>query len=521
MKKKLSILIVFVIVFSLLIPQNIFADDETDANTYQGRFNRNGIILLGGPQAASDTSIKISWLDMVGYKGYKICWKEAGGAEEDSVILENTSADSYIIKGLKPKTKYEIKIKGIIKGIEQDLYTEAERYEHTIADGYTYVKEPSYVYGTRISSKDYIEMTWNIHEKDAILQIYRSDKEDGSYELVGSASGTEEEQQKLNKYGLGQVIFRDDSVVGGKTYYYKAKSVLQTEDGTQESEFSEVAEFESKNMKLPIFSSKMINKRGVYSKSITWKFTSDQTNYRVYLGKRSNTGSAADLYTYNSSNGKRVKRAIKSVEYSYNGKKYYKLKAGVRTAPVEPGKPIYLRINTKSKVWIRKDGKGFANFEVDNVEPYYMNYFNNSVDLHFNGTNTMHAEEYPSDEQGPDDLKGYLELLLEKFQNKEAVNKAFYGSSADSTTVSLRWDLVPLAKKYALRYGKTKEEAINSKPIILPCYQAEYEIEGLEENNDYCFLLTDLREGDSLDTYIGERTSEYFVRVASRPFLLH
>ena len=88
---------------------------------------------------------------------------------------------------------------------------------------------------------------------DARLQIYRADTEDGLYTQIADISGTENKEQELKKYGKGQIDFKDESVEAGKTYYYKAKSVLQTENGTMESDFSSPVVFEAKNMKDPLF----------------------------------------------------------------------------------------------------------------------------------------------------------------------------------------------------------------------------------------------------------------------------
>ena len=99
MKRKLSFLLVLVFAISLLLPQNIFADAETEEDTYRllGGLSRSGIVLLGGPQAASDTSIKVSWLDRIGYKGYKLYWKlDEEGASQDSVApVSYTHLDVY------------------------------------------------------------------------------------------------------------------------------------------------------------------------------------------------------------------------------------------------------------------------------------------------------------------------------------------------------------------------------------------------------------------------------------------
>lgn len=518
MKRKLSFLLVLVFAISLLLPQNIFADDETEEDTYRllGGLSRSGIVLLGGPQAASDTSIKVSWLDRIGYKGYKLYWKlDEEGASQDSVALKPTKDNSYVIKGLEPGKKYEIKIRGIVQHLDSDKYTDLNDSLHGVDYGYTYVCQPSYAKYTRMSSKDFIEMTWNVHEKDARLQIYRADTEDGLYTQIADISGTENKEQELKKYGKGQIDFKDESVEAGKTYYYKAKSVLQTENGTMESDFSSPVVFEAKNMKDPLFTTKMINKKGTYSKQITWKLTSDETNYKASVGPYTSADKLGTLYTFNSSNGKRVKRTIQRMEYSFDGKKYSAIKPGYPVS-LEPGKSLYVRITMKSKIWIRKDGKGYVNLHIRDAAPnyQYLLYFDHDIDLHFDGTNQVNTKPV-YDDYDSDDQKGYLEKFLEL--PKDGAGLYLWGGTLDSRTAVAFWDLVPGAKKYAVKYGKTREEAIKSEPVVVPAYQVIYKLEGLEENSDYYILVTDIREGEPDDFYSKDRTEELQVRVASRP----
>lgn len=62
MRRKISILLIFVIAVILILPQGIFAASNTDhtLSDYRWEFDPPGIVIWGGPEAVSDTSIKAS-----------------------------------------------------------------------------------------------------------------------------------------------------------------------------------------------------------------------------------------------------------------------------------------------------------------------------------------------------------------------------------------------------------------------------------------------------------------------------
>lgn len=409
-------------------------------------------------------------------------------------------------------TGYELKYNGFgpatAIGDEIDFYTDVKDYESTFAYGYTYMNTPSFAKGTGLSTKNSISMTWNVYERDAQLQVYRAEAKDGPYKLVTTVSGTKTQEQIMKKYGRYQVDFKDESVEKGKTYYYKAKSILTIADGNRESDFSDVYVFEAKNSKEPRLTSKLINRRGTYSKKLTWKVTSQKENYDVCIGSGWSKGAGASLYSYSSSTGKRVKKAVVRVEYSYDGHKFKTLKKQSQRR-LKPGESIYLRVVTKSKVYIRKDGKGFANINIDYVVPD-LNYgllevIEDSVDdmnLQLDGKVTIN--HFDNEDTSGERSFPYKDFAY--YQNEKAWSRKLWGYAVDSRTAVVGWYMVPETEKFALRYGKTKEEAMKSKPIILPSYQINYKIDGIEENQAYYFLLTNLKKGESDNTYMEDRT---------------
>ena len=62
------------------------------------------------------------------------------------------------------------------------------------------------------------------------------------------------------------------------------------------------------------------------------------------------------MHSVYSTSGKAFSTKPVKVQYSYDGKKYTTMN---KNLTLQPGKTIYIRIQLKNKLWIRKDGKGF------------------------------------------------------------------------------------------------------------------------------------------------------------------
>ena len=102
------------------------------------------------------------------------------------------------------------------------------------------------------------------------------------------------------------------------------------------------------------FDSQLLNKGGTYSKTMTWKVTSDIANYKLQI-LRNNMKFQSVRSKGSAQAGKTFTCKIAKVQYSFDGKNYKTLS---KSATLKPGESIYLKVTFKNKVYIRKDGIG-------------------------------------------------------------------------------------------------------------------------------------------------------------------
>ena len=83
---------------------------------------------------------------------------------------------------------------------------------------------------TSVKSTAYnkLKVSWKVVPAATSYQIYRSTAKDGDYQNI----------KTINSVGTSS--WTDGSVKTGKTYYYKIKTVVKTQNGEQTSGFSNV-----------------------------------------------------------------------------------------------------------------------------------------------------------------------------------------------------------------------------------------------------------------------------------------
>lgn len=490
MKKRITILLTLVMIFSMILPQSAFADEVTDKNIYP---HEVGIFFWGGYKIVDDTTIKIYWLDLSHCSGYMLSWQPVGGNETEakSVVLKRTDNHSddhaYTITGLKPNTEYKIQIRGILKNSEGNVYTKTYS-----TDAATFVTAPEYGRDLPSTKSDSIELTWKVREKDAVLKVYRSNSKDGSYEYIGSADGTGDKWAEFDRNKDNLITYTDTAVTAGKTYYYKARTEVSVGEKVQSSSDSEVVSFSAKNWEKGNYTAKLLSKKGAYTKTLKWKIKSDEVNYDTVIKASDRVARLYDKYYL---------RYIASVYYSFDGKKYIRLKGDIT---LKPGETIYVKFNLNGRGWVRKDKKGWNYLNVEyNQGNRRAEYDGEFLVLEFDDKGYLYPG-YPEkyDPSLPAEFT-YWTLWMDNKVTLDIVNNA---------EIKLSWILAGSGYGYHLRYGKTKDEAKNSEPICLPSWQIEYVFDNLERDTGYCFLIAavdeDGREG-AVETVYG--------RIATRP----
>lgn len=161
---------------------------------------------------------------------------------------------------------------------------------------------------TSVKSTAYnkLKVSWKVVPAAASYQVYRSTKKDGDYQNIKSIDS------------VGTSSWTDSSVKTGKTYYYKIKVVVKTQNGNQTSGFSNVKSAKAVPAKTTL-KAKASNAKNV---KLTWSKVKGANGYEIYRS--------------NSKDGKyqKVKTISKGGTTSYKDGKlkksttyYYKIRA--------------------------------------------------------------------------------------------------------------------------------------------------------------------------------------------------
>ena len=171
---------------------------------------------------------------------------------------------------------------------------------------------------TSVKSTAYnkLKVSWKVVPAATSYQIYRSTAKDGDYQNI----------KTINSVGTSS--WTDSSVKTGKTYYYKIKTVVKTQNGEQTSGFSNVKSAKAVPAKTTL-KAKASDAKNV---KLTWSKVKGASGYEIYRsnskdGKYSKVKTISKGSTTSYKNGK----LKKSTTYYYkirayrkvNGKKVY------------------------------------------------------------------------------------------------------------------------------------------------------------------------------------------------------
>lgn len=511
MKKKAALFIMMILTITIAVPQGVWADSGDKGNTYQFQTG----VLPYSAQMEDNTSVRVTWKSYTACKGFILSWEKASGNQkEDFVRIDDPKAETYVVKNLEAGQKYHFQIVGILTGADgKDLLTEPWSITGT-----TYLQVPELMNWESMGS--FIRTKWKLAESYSAIKLYRADSEQGTYKLIatlGNPSG--ESPPQNNKDGQESnaergpwredqhmaVTYKDTDVEAGRTYYYKAQAVGTVCGKQYTSKATSAEPLEAKNFEASFYS-KLMNKKGTYTKQFTMRITSDKGNYKTYFNK------LKSLDAISSSTGSNVKQAFTKVEYSMDGKKFYDLKG--QEASIDGGETIYIRITTKTNFWLRKDGRAELHFDVKYCRPKEGGAVD-GADLRFTALEPRPGWQPEWDAVGEisgkvndyyNDHWDYPPSELDRLLNDSGYLFGEPNPQAEkvsNTSVMLSWKSVDHAESYVVRYGRTKKSVApqQGNPIIVPKYQVQCLIDGLKKGKTYYFSVISSGNAEGTDEF--------------------
>lgn len=205
------------------------------------------------------------------------------------------------------KGTYYLKVQAFAKNAVEKEYTLCVNKIENRKTSVTSVKSTAY---------NKLKVSWKVVPAATSYQIYRSTAKDGDYQNI----------KTINSVGTSS--WTDGSVKTGKTYYYKIKTVVKTQNGEQTSGFSNVKSAKAVPAKTTL-KAKASDAKNV---KLTWSKVKGASGYEIYRsnskdGKYSKVKTISKGSTTSYKNGK----LKKSTTYYYkirayrkvNGKKVY------------------------------------------------------------------------------------------------------------------------------------------------------------------------------------------------------
>lgn len=205
------------------------------------------------------------------------------------------------------KGTYYLKVQAFAKNAVEKEYTLCVNKIENRKTSVTSIKSTAY---------NKLKVSWKVVPAATSYQIYRSTAKDGDYQNI----------KTINSVGTSS--WTDGSVKTGKTYYYKIKTVVKTQNGEQTSGFSNVKSAKAVPAKTTL-KAKASDAKNV---KLTWSKVKGASGYEIYRsnskdGKCSKVKTISKGSTTSYKNGK----LKKSTTYYYkirayrkvNGKKVY------------------------------------------------------------------------------------------------------------------------------------------------------------------------------------------------------
>ncbi len=496
MKKLITLMLAVSLLFSLMMPQTAFAGESTETSTKTNNSYPFDLhVLPSSIEMESETSIRIFWYQDVPYQALQISWRKADEAsnQTQSVRIDSPTSEelkkqdgksSYVIEELSPNTAYIFTMQGILTGADgQEIFTKPWNIE-----GKTSLYTPKLAASS--TNSVYINSYWDVRELNSILKLYRSETENGSYQLIGTFDARDKLDEptgptrQFSRFNCSDFLGAKNA---NKTYYYKAQAEIVKNGNTYYSAMSEPVALKTKYSD-GSYIVKVLNNKTTTNKQLKLKLTSNEANYNTYLNN------FKGLYR----GGK--KRIVKKAEYSKDGKKYYTLTN--KNVLLKPGKSIYLRITTKS-TYSTKDYKELGSM---------------ILSAKYNGEKNRTIKLYSREGC----MKKKLDMSkLSRFAPNDADPTAFthaysalsyftdarmQGKVQKDGSFLISWKPTNATESYAVRFGTTKTAVMYNaeNPLIIPKNQVQTVFKNLDKNKTYYFSVIPCQNADGTEAYDGD-----------------
>lgn len=224
-----------------------------------------------------------------GYQDYDHIYSYAGSTYTESPAVKLS------------KGTYYLRVRAWAKNAVEKEYTLCVNKIENRKTSVTSVKSTAY---------NKLKVSWKVVPAAASYQIYRSTKKDGDYQHIKTIDS------------VGTSSWTDSSVKTGKTYYYKIKTVVKTQNGEQTSGFSNVKSAKAVPAKTTL-KAKASDAKNV---KLTWSKVKGASGYEIYRsnskdGKYSKVRTISKGSTTSYKNGK----LKKSTTYYYKIRAYRKV----------------------------------------------------------------------------------------------------------------------------------------------------------------------------------------------------
>ncbi len=495
MKKLITLMLAVPLLFSLMMPQTAFAGESTETSTKTNNSYPFDLhVLPSSIEMESETSIRIFWYQDVPYQALQISWRKADEAsnQTQSVRINSPTSEelkkqdgksSYVIEELSPNTAYIFTMQGILTGADgQEIFTKPWNIE-----GKTSLYTPKLAASS--TNSVYINSYWDVRELNSILKLYRSETENGSYQLIGTFDARDKldepdgPNRQFSRFSCSDCLDRGNA---NKTYYYKAQAEITKNGNTYRSAMSEPVALKTKYSD-GAYTVKLLNSKNTANKQLILKLTSNEANYNTYLNNYKT------LYRGSK------KRAIKKVEYSKDGKKYYTLKN--KKVLLKPGKSIYLRITTKS-TYSAKDYKEIGRMLLS--VKYHGD--NRTLIVYGRGGSmkeTMDMVKLSTFSPNDADPSAFTSAFSSFYGNYDVRMK---GKVQKDGTFLISWRPIKNTESYAVRFGTTKSSVMydGADPLIIPKNQVQTAFKNLDKNKTYYFSVIPCENADGTGAYDGD-----------------
>ena len=309
--------------FSVQYEDTYCETEQNNTIATADNYDRLGQTITGSISSASDTDYYKITSTTKGYLSFQLQHDKVSGRLSTDIysvaVCDAAGNTMYTMTSKKDEEKtesvnfgldagtYYLKVQAYAKNAVEKEYTLCVNKIENRKTSVTSVKSTAY---------NKLKVSWKVVPAAASYQIYRSTKKDGDYQHIKTIDS------------VGTSSWTDSSVKTGKTYYYKIKTVVKTQNGEQTSGFSNVKSAKAVPAKTTL-KAKASDAKNV---KLTWSKVKGVSGYEIYRsnskdGKYSKVKTISKGSTTSYKNGK----LKKSTTYYYkirayrkvNGKKVY------------------------------------------------------------------------------------------------------------------------------------------------------------------------------------------------------